>query len=109
MVSRRSCTRPGSITPRSSSPYITSLTQTLSRNSIYEHLAGRAIDQVKAEEFGAFAQGVELTGSIELIVSGCAGVFIEEVAGQDPLDQDRELPGGGGIALALPARAARRR
>jgi hypothetical protein len=27
----------------------------LSRNSIHEHLAGGAIDQVKAEEFGAFA------------------------------------------------------
>ena len=76
----------------------------LSRNSVHEHLAGRVIDQVKAEEFGAFAQGVELTGSIELIVSGCAGVFIEEVAGQNPVDQDRELTGGGGVGLGFAGR-----
>src|SRR5215467_13358378 len=79
----------------------TSIILKLSRNSVDEHLAGRVIDQVKAEEFGAFAQGVELTGSIELIVSGCAGVFIEEVAGQNPIDQDRKLTGGGGDSLGF--------
>ena len=45
------------------------------------------IDQLEAEELGAFAQRLEFTGAVELVVSGCAGVVIDEVAGQDAVDQ----------------------
>jgi hypothetical protein len=37
----------------------------LLRNRIEKHLAGKAIDQLEAEQFGAFAQGVVATKNSE--------------------------------------------
>jgi hypothetical protein len=38
----------------------------LLRNRIEQYLTGRAIDQFEAEQFGAFAQGLELASAIEV-------------------------------------------
>ena len=57
------------------------------------------IDQLEAEALGAFAQRLEFTSAVELVVSGCAGIIIDEVAAQDAVDQHRELAGGGGNCL----------
>jgi hypothetical protein len=43
----------------------------------------RALDQLEAEELGAFAQRLEFTSAVELVVSGCSGVAIDEIAGED--------------------------
>jgi hypothetical protein len=37
----------------------------LLRNRIEEHLTGRAIDEFEAEQFGTFAQELELASAIE--------------------------------------------
>ena len=59
----------------------------LLRNRIQEYLAGRVIDQLEAEELGAFAQRLEFTSAVELVVSSCTGVVIDEIAGEDAVDQ----------------------
>ncbi len=59
------------------------------------------IDQLEAEQFGAFAQRLEFMSAVELVVSSCAGIIIDEVAGQDAVDQQRELAGGGGNCLGV--------
>jgi hypothetical protein len=38
----------------------------LLRNRIEKHFTGRAIDELEAEKFGTFAQGLELASAIEL-------------------------------------------
>src|SRR5208283_907397 len=59
------------------------------------------IDQLEAEELGAFAQRLEFTSTVELVVSSCTGVVIDEVTGEDAVDQHRELAGGSGNCLGL--------
>ena len=59
------------------------------------------IDQLEAEELGAFAQRLEFTNTVKLVVSSCTGVVIDEVAGQDAVDQHRELAGGSGNCLGF--------
>ncbi len=44
------------------------------------------IDQLEAEELSAFAQRLEFTSAVDLAVSSCAGIIIDEVAGQDAVD-----------------------
>ena len=44
-----------------------------------------------------------------MLVSGCARVVIDKIAGDDTVDEHGKFAGGGGMALALLARAARRR
>jgi hypothetical protein len=59
------------------------------------------IDELEAEELGKFAQRLEFTSAIELVLNSSAGVVIDEVAGQDAVDQHREPAGGGGNCLGL--------
>ncbi len=46
--------------------------------------------------FGASAQGLKLVGTVDLLVSVGAGVVVDELAGQDAVDQDGEFAGGSG-------------
>src|SRR5208337_3695905 len=48
----------------------------------FEDFPGSAIDEIQAHEFGAFAQRLEFAGSIELMVSGCTGVVVDELSGE---------------------------
>jgi len=59
------------------------------------------IDQNEAEELGALAQRLEFTSTVKLVVSSCTGVVIDEIAGQDAVDQHRELAGCSGNCLGL--------
>ena len=59
------------------------------------------INQIEAEKLGAFAQRLEFTGAVELVVSSGTGVVIDEVAGKHAVDQHGELAGSGGNRLGL--------
>jgi hypothetical protein len=60
----------------------------LLRNSIRveHHFAAQAVDQLEAEELGAFAQGLELLGAVELMIGGGTGVVVGEGCGHNPID-----------------------
>jgi hypothetical protein len=43
-------------------------------------LAGRRIEQVKAEELGTFTKQLEFTSAVELMILKRAGVVVDEAA-----------------------------
>ena len=45
------------------------------------------IDELEAEQSGAFAQRLEFASTIEFLVSGCTGVVVDEFAGEHAVDQ----------------------
>ena len=73
----------------------------LLRNRIQDDFASGMIKQVEAQKFGAFAEQLEFTGSVEEMVSGGSGVVVSEGGGHDPIDQHRELARGGSDSFGL--------
>jgi hypothetical protein len=61
-----------------------------------EHFSGFQIDQAETEFLGATAETVDQARAVKLIVGRGAGVAVGDLAAQDPVNQYRQLTGGGG-------------
>ena len=74
----------------------------LLRNCSFDHLAGREVDQAKAEVFGALSEATHDASAVLRITGSGAWVDVDDVVFERAIDQHRELArrGGDGFGLA---------